>query len=47
NANWRGVSLRDILQQAGVEEGAKEVVFFGADFAIEEIRGREVEKSFA
>ena len=47
NANWRGVSLRDLLQQAGVEKEAKEVVFFGADLAIEEIRGREVEKSFA
>ena len=47
NANWRGVSLRDLLQQAGVEKEAKEVFFFGADLAIEEIRGREVEKSFA
>ena len=47
NADWRGVSLRDILQQAGIQEGAKEIVFFGADLAKEEIRGREVEKAFA
>ena len=47
NADWRGVSLRDILQEAGVKEGAKEIVFFGADRATEEIRGREVEKAFA
>lgn len=47
NANWRGVSLRDILQRAGIQEGAKEVVFFGADIATEEIRGREVDKAFA
>jgi DMSO/TMAO reductase YedYZ molybdopterin-dependent catalytic subunit len=47
NANWRGVSLRNILERAGIQEGAKEVVFFGADIATEEIRGREVEKAFA
>ena len=47
NANWRGVSLRNILQRAGIQDGAKEVVFFGADVATEEIRGREVDKAFA
>ncbi|NBQ73257.1 MAG: sulfite oxidase [Gammaproteobacteria bacterium] len=47
NADWRGVSLADILRQAGIQEGAKEIVFFGADLATEEIRGREVEKAFA
>jgi len=47
NANWRGVALRDILQRAGIQDGAKEVVFFGADVATEEIRGREVDKAFA
>jgi DMSO/TMAO reductase YedYZ molybdopterin-dependent catalytic subunit len=47
NANWRGVSLRDLLQRAGIQDGAKEVVFFGADVATEEIRGREVDKAFA
>ena len=47
NANWRGVSLRDILQRAGIQDGAKEVVFFGTDVATEEIRGREVDKAFA
>ena len=47
NADWRGVSLADILRQAGIQQGAKEIVFFGADLATEEIRGREVEKAFA
>lgn len=47
NANWRGVSLSRILQRAGIQDGAKEVVFFGGDIATEEIRGREVEKAFA
>jgi DMSO/TMAO reductase YedYZ molybdopterin-dependent catalytic subunit len=35
------------LQEAGIQDGAKEVVFFGSDRANEEIRGREVEKAFA
>ena len=47
NANWRGVTLSSILERAGIQEGAKEVVFFAADTATEEIRGREVEKAFA
>ncbi len=47
NANWRGVSLRAMLEEAGIRDGAKEVVFFGADKATEEIRDREVEKAFA
>ncbi|MCH7816943.1 MAG: molybdopterin-dependent oxidoreductase [Proteobacteria bacterium] len=47
NANWRGIALQSILQEAGIQDGAKEVVFFGEDKSIEEIRGREVEKAFA
>ncbi len=47
NANWRGTSLASLLREAGIQEGAKEVVFFGADIASEEIRGREVDKAFA
>lgn len=47
NARWRGISLGKILEEAGIQDGAKEIVFFGADKAIEEIRGREVEKAFA
>ena len=47
NADWRGASLSDILRRAGIQDGAKEVVFFAADTATEEIRGAEVEKAFA
>ncbi|MGB4246422.1 MAG: sulfite oxidase [Pseudohongiellaceae bacterium] len=47
NATWRGVSLRDILLEAGVQPGGREVVFFGADVGEEEIRGRKVPKAFA
>lgn len=47
NANWRGVSLRDILLEAGIQPEGKEIVFFGADVGEEELRGRKVETSFA
>ncbi len=47
NGLWRGVSVADILREAGIQDGAKEVVFFGADKAMEEIRATEVEKAFA
>lgn len=47
NATWGGTSLQSLLAEAGIQDGAKEIVFFGADQATEEIRGREVEKAFA
>lgn len=47
NARWRGISLRRLLEQAGIQDGAKEVVFFGGDMGEEEIRGRTVPKAFA
>jgi len=47
NARWRGVSLRRILESAGILDEGREVVFFGADTGMEEIRGREVEQAFA
>lgn len=47
NARWRGVSLQNILQEAGIQDGAKEIVFFGTDIAKETIREREVDKAFA
>ncbi|MBA2277428.1 MAG: molybdopterin-dependent oxidoreductase [Chloroflexia bacterium] len=31
NANWRGVRMRDLLERAGVREGAVEVFLTGAD----------------
>ncbi len=31
NARWKGVSLKAILDKAGVQEGAKQVLFNGAD----------------
>lgn len=47
NALWRGVPLANILAEAGIQEGAKEIVFFGADVQNETIRDKEVEKAFA
>ena len=47
NARWRGVPLKYLLEEAGVQPAGREVVFFGADTGTEEIRGREVEKAFA
>lgn len=47
NARWRGVTLRRLLEEAGIQEGAKEIVFFGADMATETIREQEIDKSFA
>ena len=47
NAYWRGRTLSTILEEAGIQDGAKEIVFFGADIAKEEIRGQEVDKAFA
>tara|TARA_R110001592_G_scaffold101249_1_gene286496 strand:+ start:315 stop:1388 length:1074 start_codon:yes stop_codon:yes gene_type:complete len=47
NASWRGVSLRDILMEAGIKPEGKEIVFFGADIGEEELRGRTVQTAFA
>ncbi len=47
NAKWRGVRLREILQEAGVKPEGTEIVFFGADKGTENIRETDVEQSFA
>lgn len=47
NARWGGISLRSLLEEAGIRPEGKEVVFFGADIGKEEIRGREVDSAFA
>jgi DMSO/TMAO reductase YedYZ molybdopterin-dependent catalytic subunit len=42
NGRWRGVPLRAVLERAGVQDEAREFVFFGADHGEEEVefRGR-------
>jgi len=47
NAYWKGVGLQKLLEEAGIQSGAKEIVFFGEDVATEEIRDTEVDKAFA
>ncbi len=40
NGKWTGVSLRHVLDQAGLKNEAKEIVFFGADRGDEEVEFR-------
>ena len=42
NGRWTGVSVRTVLERAGVQASAREFVFFGADHGEEEVvfRGR-------
>ena len=40
NGRWTGVPLRTVLDRAGVQAAAREVVFFGADGAEEEVEWR-------
>jgi DMSO/TMAO reductase YedYZ molybdopterin-dependent catalytic subunit len=42
NGRWRGVPVRAVMEQAGVQTSAREIVFFGADHGEEEVefRGR-------
>ena len=47
NARWSGAKLADLLRETGVRTDGKEVVFFGRDKGIEEIRRTEVEQRFA
>jgi DMSO/TMAO reductase YedYZ molybdopterin-dependent catalytic subunit len=50
NARWSGVPLRNLLNEVGVTDRARVVVFFGADSGTEEVefRGRkyEVEQNY-
>ena len=47
NARWAGASLADILRQVQIRDGAKEVVFFGADKGEEVVRaGTPLELKF-
>ena len=50
NGRWTGVSLRKVLDRAGVKAQAREFVFFGADHGAEEVEFRtdkiKVEQQF-
>ena len=46
NARWGGVSLRELLLEAGIQDPGLEVVFYGADAGTESIRDQRVEQNF-
>jgi DMSO/TMAO reductase YedYZ molybdopterin-dependent catalytic subunit len=46
-AKWAGTPLAPILEEAGIRDGAAEVVFFGADTGEEKIRDASVQVPFA
>lgn len=47
NMKWTGTRLLPILERAGIDPDAIEVVFFGEDKGEEEIRGNTYEQQFA
>jgi DMSO/TMAO reductase YedYZ molybdopterin-dependent catalytic subunit len=47
NAKWAGTPLAPILEEAGLRDGAKEVVFFGADAGEEEVRDIKMKLNFS
>ncbi|HMB74453.1 MAG TPA: sulfite oxidase [Gammaproteobacteria bacterium] len=46
NARWGGVSLRSLLSEAGVRREGIEVVFYGADTGMENVRDLDIEQAF-
>lgn len=46
NARWGGISLAELLRDAGVQDGGIEVVFYGADMGLEKVRDTDVEQAF-
>lgn len=46
NARWGGVSVADLLRDAGIRSAGIEVVFYGTDKGMENIRDTDVEQNF-
>lgn len=46
NARWGGVSLSALLSEVGIQREGIEIVFYGADKGMENIRDIDVEQSF-
>src|SRR6266498_2295727 len=47
NATWAGASLAPVLQEAGVLDQGIEVVFFGSDTGVEDVRDIKMPQHFA
>jgi DMSO/TMAO reductase YedYZ molybdopterin-dependent catalytic subunit len=46
NARWGGARLSDMLREAGVKDAGIEVVFYGGDRGMENVRDTDIEQSF-
>jgi DMSO/TMAO reductase YedYZ molybdopterin-dependent catalytic subunit len=46
NARWGGVRLRELLLEAGLKQSGIEVVFYGEDTGVENVRETDVEVAF-
>jgi DMSO/TMAO reductase YedYZ molybdopterin-dependent catalytic subunit len=46
NARWGGISVSDLLRDAGIQTDGIEVVFYGADKGVENVRDVDTEQSF-
>jgi len=46
NARWGGVSVRSLLREARIQDEGIEVVFYGADKGVENVRDTDVEQAF-
>jgi DMSO/TMAO reductase YedYZ molybdopterin-dependent catalytic subunit len=46
NAEWAGISLKDVLEKAGVKDSAVEVMFEGADHGPDEVVGDPAEITY-
>jgi DMSO/TMAO reductase YedYZ molybdopterin-dependent catalytic subunit len=46
NAKWGGVRLSDLLEDAGVQGSGIEIVFYGADKGMENVRQIDIEQAF-
>ena len=46
NARWGGVSLRSLLREARLDKAGIEVVFYGADAGMENVRDTDIEQNF-
>jgi DMSO/TMAO reductase YedYZ molybdopterin-dependent catalytic subunit len=47
NATWAGTPLAPLLQEAGIQDQGIEVVFFGSDAGVEEVRDIKMPQHFA
>jgi DMSO/TMAO reductase YedYZ molybdopterin-dependent catalytic subunit len=47
NATWAGTPLAPLLQEAGIPETGKEVVFYGTDIGTQKVRDLDVRTPFA